>query len=190
MNEDTPLSIPGITVNDPDGNLAGVQLSVQYGTLTVDLSGGATLGAGANGSAAMTLSGSQAQINDALASLSYQGSPDFNGLNALNLLAGDGVLSTSRSVPINVLSVNDAPVMVSDGGGTSATINVAENDAAVTVVAATDVDLPAQTLTYSIVGGADAANSRSTPAPACLSFIAAPDYEAPRPTPMPITSTS
>ncbi|MBK6744801.1 MAG: cadherin domain-containing protein [Hydrogenophilales bacterium] len=179
VNEDTPLSIPGITVNDPDGNLADVQLSVQYGTLTVDLSGGATLGAGANGSAAMTLSGSQAQINDALASLSYQGSPDFNGLDALNLLAGDGVLSTSRSVSINVLSVNDAPVIVSDGGGASATINVAENDAAVTVVAATDVDLPAQTLTYSIVGGADAAKFQIDASTGVLSFLAAPDYEAP-----------
>jgi serralysin len=46
----------------------------------------------------------------------------------------------------------------------SATASVAENTTAVMTVTATDADLPAQTLTYSIVGGADAAKFASTPA--------------------------
>ena len=48
-----------------------------------------------------------------------------------------------------------------------------------TTVTATDADLPAQTLTYSIVGGADAALFTIDAATGALSFIAAPDFEAP-----------
>ena len=51
---------------------------------------------------------------------------------------------------------NEAPVITSNGGGAAASINVAENNTAVTTVTATDVDA-GQTLTYSISGGADAA---------------------------------
>jgi hypothetical protein len=72
VNEDTSLSIAGISVNDVDGNLSTTQLAVTNGTLNVSLAGGATISAGANGSATLTLSGTQAQINAALASLTYQ----------------------------------------------------------------------------------------------------------------------
>jgi hypothetical protein len=79
VDEDTPLALSGISVNDVDGNLATTQLSVTSGVLTVDLTGGATVSAGTNGSATLTLSGTQAQINAALATLTYQGSIAFNG---------------------------------------------------------------------------------------------------------------
>jgi hypothetical protein len=46
---------------------------VTNGSLNCSLAGGATISAGANGSSTLTLSGTQAQINAALASLSYQG---------------------------------------------------------------------------------------------------------------------
>ena len=49
VNEDTALSIAGISVNDVDGNLATTQLSVTNGALNVSLAGGATISAGANG---------------------------------------------------------------------------------------------------------------------------------------------
>ena len=69
---------------------------------------------------------------------------------------------------MTVTAVNDnTPVITSNGGGASAAINVAENTTAVTTVTATDADLPAQTLTYTISGGADAARSRSTAPRAC-----------------------
>ena len=69
---------------------------------------------------------------------------------------------------MTVTAVNDnTPVITSDGGGATAALNVAENTTAVTTVTATDADLPAQTLTYTISGGADAARSRSTAARAC-----------------------
>ena len=72
VNEDTVLSIGGLSVNDVDGNLSTTQLAVANGTLNVSLAGGATISAGANGSSSLTLSGTQAQINAALASLSYR----------------------------------------------------------------------------------------------------------------------
>ena len=57
-------------------------------------------------------------------------------------------------------------MITSNGGGASAAVNVAENATAVTTVTATDADLPAPTLTYSIVGGADAARFTIDAAPA------------------------
>ena len=73
VNEDTAITISGISVNDVDGNLATTQVSVTQGTLTLTPSGAATISAGASGSNSLTISGSQADINASLASLSYQG---------------------------------------------------------------------------------------------------------------------
>ena len=72
-----------------DGNLSTTRLTVTNGTVTVSLAGGATISAGANGSSTLTLSGTQAQINAALASLSYQGNADFNGADTLTVLSTD-----------------------------------------------------------------------------------------------------
>jgi hypothetical protein len=52
---------------------------------------------------------------------------------------------------------------------------VAENTTAVMTVTATDADLPAQTLTYSIVGGADAAKFAINSSTGALSFATAPE---------------
>ena len=75
VNEDTALAFTSgngnaISVDDVDGNLASTQLSVLHGTLAV-AAGGA--GISGNNSATLTLSGTEAQINAALATLSYQG---------------------------------------------------------------------------------------------------------------------
>ena len=114
MNEDTVLSIAGVSVNDVDGNLATTQLTVASGTLNVSLAGGATISAGANGSSTLTLSGTQAQINAALASISYQGNADFNGADTLTVLSTDANGTTdSDAVAITVSSerrpVNTGP---------------------------------------------------------------------------------
>ena len=66
-------------------------------------------------------------------------------------------LTDTQAIAVTVTNVNDnAPVITSNGGGATAAVNVAENTTAVTTVTATDPDAGA-TLTYSIVGGADAA---------------------------------
>lgn len=74
---------------------------------------------------------------------------------------------------------NAAPVIVSDGGGDTARITVDENRRVVTTVNASDSD-SGQRLTYAIVGGADAALFAIDARSGVLSFIAAPDSEAPR----------
>jgi hypothetical protein len=58
------------------------------------------------------------------------------------------------------------------------TAGVPENTAAVMTVTATDADVPPQTVTFSIVGGADQAKF-SISSGGALSFISLPDFESP-----------
>ncbi|MGH8532879.1 MAG: cadherin domain-containing protein, partial [Gammaproteobacteria bacterium] len=117
--EDTPLVLGGISVNDADGNLSTVALAVGNGTLTVTLQGSASISAGANGSAALTLSGSQADINATLATLSYQGSLDYNGADTLTVTSTDtNSASDTEAIPITVIAAAPAgPAPPSTGGG-------------------------------------------------------------------------
>ena len=82
------------------------------------------------------------------------------------------------AIIINPLNDNN-PVITSDGGGASASINVLENDLYVSTVVASDADLPAETLTYSIIGGVDAAKFTIDGSTGVLTFVASPDFEAP-----------
>src|SRR6185436_15745278 len=89
--------------------------------------------------------------------------------------ASDGSGSTTdQAIAVTVTAVNDnAPVFTS-----SASISVAENTTAVGTVTATDADLPVQTVTFSLNGGADAAKFNLTTG-GVLTVNTAPDYEAP-----------
>ena len=83
--------------------------------------------------------------------------------------------------------LNVAPVITSNGGGVTAAVNVAENSTVVTTVTATDANntpVPTQTLTYSIsavvvANNADAALFVINAATGELSFVGAPNFEAP-----------
>ncbi len=86
----------------------------------------------------------------------------------------------SEVMTISVTPVNDnTPVITSNGGGATASINVAEGTTAVTTITATDADLPAQTLTYSIVGGADSSLFSISSTTGALSFITGRNFETP-----------
>ncbi len=69
--------------------------------------------------------------------------------------------------------VNDAPVFV-----TGPNLSINENSQLVANIVATDADV-GQTLTYSLAGGADAALFTIDSASGALSFISAPNFEAP-----------
>lgn len=73
---------------------------------------------------------------------------------------------------------NTAPTITSNGGGSTAAIAIYENGTAVTSVVATDVN-PGTTLTYSIIGGADASKFTINASTGVLTFKAAPNFEAP-----------
>ncbi|WP_230182820.1 DUF4347 domain-containing protein, partial [Aquabacterium sp. CECT 9606] len=103
-------------------------------------------------------------------------SVSWNGAYLVVSWSGNGT-GDSAGVFVQRYSSNSPPVITSNGGGTAASVNVAENSTAVTTVTATDAD--GQTLTYSISGGADAARFTINSSTGVLTFVVAPDYEAP-----------
>jgi hypothetical protein len=123
-------------------------------------------------------------INSSTGVLAFLSAPDFeaptdsgaNNVYNVNVTADDGNgLTTVQDLAVTVTPVDDfAPVISS-----SPTFNVTENSTAVGTVVATDGDLPAQTLTYSISGGVDATFFTVNAGTGALSFLAAPDFEAP-----------
>ena len=125
-------------------------------------------------------------IDTATGALSFAAVPDFeapadaDGDNVYEVVvaASDGTRSDSQTLSITVADVNEAPRIVSDGGGTSAALALDEGAIGVTVVAAEDADGPGAP-TYSIIDGADAALFAIDAATGALNFLAAPDYEAP-----------
>ncbi len=79
---------------------------------------------------------------------------------------------------INLVGANNEPPRItSNGGGAEVGIDINEGQTAVTTVVATDANL--NTVTYSIIAGADAARFVIDAATGVLTFIAAPDFEAP-----------
>ena len=87
--------------------------------------------------------------------------------------AGYVVAADAGSATVTVSDDDAAPVVT-----TAATLSVAENATAVAMLEATDEDTPAESLVWSIAGGADAGAFSVTGAGA-LSFRAAKDYESP-----------
>jgi large repetitive protein len=152
--EDTSTPIAGVSVADPDeasgpalDRLVTTQLSVTNGSVAVTLTGGATISAGANGSGTLTLSGSQAAINATLATLAYQGSPNYVGNDTLTMLSTDGTgLTDTDAVAITITPVNDAPVNTVPAAQTTA------EDAAraITGLSIADVDVAAGAMTVTL----------------------------------------
>ncbi|MGB5539518.1 MAG: DUF2341 domain-containing protein [Gammaproteobacteria bacterium] len=103
-----------------------------------------------------------------------------NGATGIDVSINGGSTAFSAktfAATLNIIAVNDDPVITSDGGGATANINVAENTLAVTTVTSSDVDL--DTPSYSISGGADAAQFTINSGTGALSFVSAPDFENP-----------
>ena len=91
----------------------------------------------------------------------------------------DGIRTDTQAIAVIVGDVNDnAPAITSSGGGASAAVAVAENATAITTVTAIDADAGA-TLTYAIVGGADATLFTIDPITGVLAFVSARDFENP-----------
>ena len=107
-----------MSVNDVDGNLADHHADRDQRHAERERGRRRTISA-ANGSSTLTLSGTQPQINAALAGLSYQGNLNFNGADTLTVLStGDGTRTDSDTVAITVSSVNDGPVNTVPGAQT------------------------------------------------------------------------
>jgi len=102
-----------------------------------------------------------------------------DGTNVVAYLASPSATSGSPTqiVLINA-GENTAPLVISDGGGDTASVSIVENTTAVTTVTATDAD-SGQALTYSILGGDDAALFTIEGTTGVLTFVTAPDFETP-----------
>jgi len=83
----------------------------------------------------------------------------------------------TQTLTVTVTNVNEEPTITSNGGGSTAAISAAESQTGVTTVTSTDPESDAQT--YSITGGADLARFSIVAGTGVLTFVAAPDFEAP-----------
>ncbi|MCG8485908.1 MAG: cadherin repeat domain-containing protein, partial [Chromatiales bacterium] len=165
-------AVTTVTATDPDADNA---------TLTYSLSGGADQG--------------RFIIDGATGALSFLVAPNFeapadaDGDNVYEIevtVTDDHGGTDTQTISVSISDVtgggdttpaNQAPVITSDGGGATATVDVLENSSAVTTVVATDQD--GQTVSYTIVGGADADKFNIDSASGALSFNVAPNFEAP-----------
>lgn len=119
--------------------------------------------------------------NSSTGELNFINAPDFetpkdsgsDNIYNVTVQATDGTLNAAQDIAVTVDGVNDnLPAITSIGN-----LTIQENISVVTIVAVTDADLPAQTLTYSITGGVDAAFFSINPSTGELTFISAPNYE-------------
>lgn len=120
--------------------------------------------------------------------LRFAVSPDFeipvdagaNNIYDLNVVATSGGLSTPRTLQVTVLNVADqAPNRLPVFTSTPANpLNVAENTPG-TIYTATASDLDLNPLAFSIQGGTDAALFSINSTTGALSFLTAPNFEAP-----------
>ena len=129
--EDLRMPIGDLSVVDEDGNLASTQLSVAHGSLEVSLSeDGAVISLGANGSGSLTLQGTQAQINAALATLTYQGEANFFGTDVLQMVSSDKTglpLVSTDSLLIEVAPDDDFATSTGDTTGLVVESNAPES---------------------------------------------------------------
>ncbi len=108
----------------------------------------------------------------------YENPGDSNGDNIYVVIvaAADKDASTSQTINVTISNVDDSPIITSNGGGDSASVNILENQTAVTTVKAT---AQGGGLQYSISGGADSGLFSIDADSGVLTLNIAPDYESP-----------
>jgi len=124
-------------------------------------------------------------IDSATGALAFIAAPDFEapgsaaGTNTyiVEVGASDGEFTGTQRIRVTIGNVNEAPVITSGGGGEAAAVTVNENGLAAASLAAGDVD--GNPLTWSIVGGADASRFTIEASSGVLTFVQAPNFEAP-----------
>ncbi|MES2337070.1 MAG: VCBS domain-containing protein [Pseudomonadota bacterium] len=118
--EDQAVAVTGVAIFDVDSPSGSqsitVTLAVAHGTVT--LAPVAGLSITANGSASVSVSGTQSAINSALAAangLTYTPTANYNGADTLTVTANDGGANGIGigSYAITINAVNDAPTLIS-----------------------------------------------------------------------------
>ena len=143
--EDTTLPIVGVSVADIDSSALTTTLSVANGILNVTAGPGVT----GNGTASVTIAGTAAQINAALAGLAYTGNLNFNGADTLTVATSDGTATDTDTIAITVNAVNDAPINTVPGAQSVAEDTILP----IAGVSVADIDSSALTTTLSVSSG-------------------------------------
>ncbi len=97
-----------------------VALHVGNGTLNVNLGGGATIVAGANNSATLTINGTLTQLDAALGALTYTAAPT-GASDTLTVVAADGSVSSAPFTTAITL-VDSGPTVLTPAGATPAAV--------------------------------------------------------------------
>ena len=143
--EDTILAIAGVSVADIDSSALTTTLSVAHGILNVTAGPGVT----GNGTASVTIAGTAAEINAALAGLAYTGNLDFNGADTLTVATSDATSTDTDTIAITVNPVNDAPINTVPAAQTVAEDTILP----IAGVSVADIDSSALTTTLSVAHG-------------------------------------
>lgn len=118
-NEDVSVSMTGgnaIIVSDPDAGSGSVSINLEGNGVffTIDLTG---VSGCCSGGPSLTISGTVAQINAALATLVVTPSVNYNGPGAINIIVNDngntgsgGAKTASGAIPVTINAVNDPPI--------------------------------------------------------------------------------
>ena len=172
VNDNAPIITPSqsfeIAENSTDGSIIGTVVATDVDTIPTTYQDW-TITSG-NTEEAFAIDASSGELSVATGSeLDYESAASYT----LALSVSDGVNSASaETLSINLSNVNEQPSFTS-----AVTASANENDSSFAYTAtATDVDA-ADSLAYSISGGADAAAFTLTGA--SLGFIAAANYESP-----------
>ncbi|WP_206478025.1 DUF4347 domain-containing protein [Halomonas sp. KRD171] len=164
VTEDTAsnVDLSSVTFADADGDSLTVTLTASAGTLAASSSGSVTVVG--SGTGALTLSGSAADINaylDTISAIQYTGAENASGDNAatLSLKANDGTVdSSTTAVNLDITAVNDAPTVA----GAPSDITVTEDTASnvdLSSVTFADADGDSLTVTLTASAGTLAASS-------------------------------
>lgn len=161
MLEDGVLSLSGanaISVSDADagGNNAQVSLSATNGTLSLSGVSGLSFSAGdGTNDAAMTFTGSLANINSALSGSTYTPAANFNGSASISITSNDlgntgtgGAKSDSDAVAVSVTAVNDAPSFTPGANQSSAEDAGPQSVSWASAISAGPADESGQSLTF------------------------------------------
>ena len=176
VNDNNPVFTSSNTANVAENTTAVLTVNATDAdspaqTVTYSISGGADSGKFA--------------INSSTGALTFQDAPDYetptdadtDNVYEVQVTADDG--NGGTNVAVNQRHGHFGQRQQSRCCTSPSTANVAENTMTVMTVNATDADLPAQTVTYSITGGVDQAKFSINATTGELTFQAAPDYETP-----------
>jgi len=141
-----------VLVNDTDVDIGDTKMVSSIGTVTVTSSNPLVNGIAA--SSAFTIGSNELKFMPGTL-FDHLAVGDTANVVADYTMQDNHGATASSHLTLTVNGANDAPVIVSGGGGDSATYFVRVNEQGITTIMSTDVDV-GDVPTFSIVGGADA----------------------------------